>query len=66
MEVFIMGEIESKCCRIGDKCLVMPNHTRVQIRNIYHEDRETDSCVYWQHVRLELKNIEEEVLFFLY
>ncbi|CAF4053122.1 unnamed protein product [Rotaria sp. Silwood2] len=60
MGVIIMGKIESGCCRIGDRCLVMPNRTRVEVTNIYYEDIETDSCVCGENVRLKLKNIEEE------
>ncbi|CAF3208111.1 unnamed protein product, partial [Rotaria sp. Silwood2] len=55
-----MGKIESGCCRIGDRCLIMPNRTRVEITNIYYEDIETDSCVCGENVRLKLKNVEEE------
>ncbi|CAF4134975.1 unnamed protein product, partial [Rotaria sordida] len=56
----VMDEIESGSCRIGDQCLIMPNQTRVEITNIYHEDSKTDSGVYGQNVQLELKNVEEE------
>ncbi|CAF1183749.1 unnamed protein product [Rotaria sordida] len=56
----VMGEIESGSYRIGDQCLIMPNQTRVEITNIYHEDSKTDSGVYGQNVQLELKNVEEE------
>ncbi|CAF0848670.1 unnamed protein product [Rotaria sordida] len=42
----VMGEIESGSCHIGDQCLIMPNQTRVEITNIYHEDSKTDSGVY--------------------
>ncbi len=56
-----MSKIESGCCRVGDKCLIMPNRTRVEVTNIYYEEIETDSCVCGKNVRLELKNVEEEV-----
>ncbi len=56
-----MGKIESGCCRVGDKCLLMPNRTRVEVTNIYYEEIETDSCVCGENVRLKLKNVEEEV-----
>ena len=56
-----MGKIESGCCRVGDRCLIMPNRTRVEVTNIYYEDIETDSCVCGENVRLKLKNVEEEV-----
>jgi translation elongation factor EF-1alpha len=42
----------------------MPNRTRVEVTNIYYEDSKTDSCVCGENVRLELKNVEEEVCFF--
>jgi translation elongation factor EF-1alpha len=29
-----MGKIESGCCRVGDKCIIMPNGTAVEITNI--------------------------------
>jgi len=61
MGVIVMGKIESGCCRVGDKCLLMPNRTRVEVTNIYYEDIETDSCVCGENVRLKLKNVEEEV-----
>ncbi len=40
-----MGKIESGCCRVGDKCIIMPNGTAVEITNIQYEDIERDSCV---------------------
>ncbi|CAF3806271.1 unnamed protein product [Rotaria magnacalcarata] len=43
MGVIVMGKIESGCCRTGDRCLLMPNRTRVEVTNIYYEDIETDS-----------------------
>lgn len=61
MGVIVMGKIESGCCRVGDRCLIMPNRTRVEVTNIYYEDIETDSCVCGENVRLKLKNVEEEV-----
>ncbi len=61
MGVIIMGKIESGCCRVGDKCVIMPNRTRVEVTNIYYEEIETDSCVCGENVRLKLKNVEEEV-----
>ncbi len=61
MGVIVMGKIESGCCRVGDKCLLMPNRTRVEVTNIYYEEIETDSCVCGENVRLKLKNVEEEV-----
>jgi len=63
MGTIVMGKIESGCCRVGDKCLIMPNRTRVEVTNIYYEDIETDSCVCGENVRLKLKNVEEEVRF---
>lgn len=61
MGVIIMGKIESGCCRVGDRCVIMPNRTRVEVTNIYYEEIETDSCVCGENVRLKLKNVEEEV-----
>ncbi|CAF3964692.1 unnamed protein product, partial [Rotaria sp. Silwood1] len=43
--VFVMGKIESGCCRVGDKCIIMPNRTQVEITNIYYKGIEKDSCV---------------------
>jgi len=60
MGVIIMGKIESGCVRVGDRCIVMPNRTRVEVTNIYYEEIETDSCVCGENVRLKLKNVEEE------
>lgn len=62
MGVIVMGKVESGCCRVGDKCLIMPNRTRVEVTNIYYEEIETDSCVCGENVRLKLKNVEEEVI----
>ncbi|CAF1302902.1 unnamed protein product [Rotaria magnacalcarata] len=59
--VFVMGKIESGCCRVGDKCIIMPNRTQVEITNIYYKGIEKDSCVRGENVRLKLKNVEEEV-----
>jgi peptide chain release factor subunit 3 len=61
MGVIVMGKIESGHVRVGDRCLVMPNRTRVEVTNIYYEEFETDSCVCGENVRLKLKNEEEEV-----
>ncbi|CAF4287810.1 unnamed protein product [Rotaria magnacalcarata] len=58
--VFVMGKIESGCCRVGDKCIIMPNRTQVEVKNIYYKRIETDSCVCGETVRLKLKNVEEE------
>ncbi|CAF3468872.1 unnamed protein product [Rotaria sp. Silwood2] len=58
--VFVMGKIESGCCRVGDKCIIMPNRTQVEITNIYYKGIEKDSCVCGENVRLKLKNVEEE------
>ncbi|CAF1259924.1 unnamed protein product [Rotaria sp. Silwood1] len=62
MGTIVMGKIESGCCRVGDKCIIMPNEIHVEITNIYNEDKdyETDSSVYGENVRLKLKNIEEK------
>jgi peptide chain release factor subunit 3 len=65
MGTIIMGKIESGCCRVGDRCVIMPNRTRVEVTNIYYEDNETDSCVCGENVRLKLKNVEEVSLLVL-
>ncbi|CAF1054520.1 unnamed protein product [Rotaria sordida] len=64
MGTIVMGKIASECCGVGDRCVIMPNRTRVQVTHIYYEDIETDSCVCGENVRLKLKNVEEEVYFF--
>ncbi|CAF3340606.1 unnamed protein product, partial [Rotaria sp. Silwood2] len=58
--VIVMGKIKSGYCRIGDRCLIMPHRTRVEVTSIYYEDIETASCVCGENVRLKLKNVEEE------
>ncbi len=58
-----MSKIESRCCRVGDRCVIMPNRTHVQVTDIYYEEIETDSCVYGENVRLKSKNIEEVSFF---
>ncbi|UJR11356.1 hypothetical protein I4U23_015537 [Adineta vaga] len=60
MGMIIMGKIESGCCRVGDRCVIMPNRTPVEVTNIYYEDIETDSCICGENVRLKLKNVQEE------
>ncbi|CAF0857513.1 unnamed protein product [Rotaria sordida] len=60
MGVIVLGKIESGQVRVGDRCLIMPNRTRVEVTNIYYEDIETDSSVCGENVRLKLKNVEEE------
>ncbi|CAF4248068.1 unnamed protein product, partial [Rotaria sp. Silwood2] len=60
MGTIVMGKIASECCGVGDRCVIMPNRTRVQVTHIYYEDIETDSCVCGENVRLKLKNVEEE------
>ncbi|CAF3920843.1 unnamed protein product [Rotaria sp. Silwood1] len=61
IDTIIDGKIESGCCRVGDRCLIMPNRTCVEVTNIYYEDIETDSCDCGKNVRLKLNNIEEEI-----
>jgi len=61
MDTIVMGKIESDCCPVGDRCLLMPNRTRVEVTNIYYGDVGTDSCVCGENVRFKLKNVEEEV-----
>jgi translation elongation factor EF-1alpha len=63
--IIIIGAIESGGCHIGDKCLIMPSKIRVEIKKIYHEDIEIDSCLFGQYVRLELKNVKGEQVNFL-
>ncbi|CAF0799038.1 unnamed protein product [Adineta steineri] len=60
MGVIALGRIESGHVRVGDRCLIMPNRTRIEVSNIYYEGIETDSCVCGENVRLKLKNVEEE------
>jgi translation elongation factor EF-1alpha len=59
MDVIVMNKIQSGCCRVGDKYVIIPNRTRVEVTNIYYEEIETDSCVCGENDRLELKNAEE-------
>ncbi|CAF3963329.1 unnamed protein product, partial [Rotaria sp. Silwood1] len=33
----IVGNIQSGCCRVGDRCLIMPNRTFVEVTNIYDD-----------------------------
>jgi translation elongation factor EF-1alpha len=61
MDVIVMNEIESGCCRISDKCLIMANRTHVEVTNVYYQEIETDSYVWWENIRVELKNVEKEV-----
>ncbi|CAF3763868.1 unnamed protein product [Rotaria sp. Silwood1] len=60
MGVIVLGKIESGQVRVGDRCLIMPNRTCVEVTNIYYEDIETDSSVCGENIRLKLKNVEEE------
>jgi translation elongation factor EF-1alpha len=48
-----MGKMESGCCRVGDRCIFMPNRTHIEVRNIYYEDIETDSCSCGENFRLK-------------
>jgi translation elongation factor EF-1alpha len=59
MGVIARGKIESGCCRVGDKCIIMPNRSRAEVINIYYEETETDSCVCGESIRRKLKNVEE-------
>ncbi|CAF5090606.1 unnamed protein product, partial [Rotaria sp. Silwood1] len=43
MGVIVLGKIESGQVQVGDRCLIMPNRTRVEVTNIHYEDIETDS-----------------------
>jgi peptide chain release factor subunit 3 len=61
IDVIVMGKIESGCCRVGDKCIIMPNRTQVEVININCEGIKRDSCVCGECVRLKLTNVEEEV-----
>ncbi|CAF4935019.1 unnamed protein product [Rotaria sp. Silwood1] len=57
----IVGNIQSGCCRVGDRCLIMPNRTFVEVTNIYDEHIETDSYDCGKTVRLKLNNVEGQV-----
>src|SRR4051794_12985940 len=61
MDTIIVGKIESGCCHVGDKCIIMPNRKLVEITNIYYDDTETDFCLYGTNVRLKLKNVKKNV-----
>lgn len=45
MSTIVMGKIESRCCRVGDKYIIIPNRTHVEIINIYYEDIETSRII---------------------
>jgi len=65
MDTFAAGIIESGSCRVVDRCWIVANRTHAEVINIYYEDIETDSCICGENVTLKLKNVEEEVSFFL-
>ncbi len=59
--MIMMNKIESRCCRVGDQCVIMPNRTCVELTNIYYyEEIEADSNVCGKNVRWKLKNVEEK------
>ncbi|CAF5022979.1 unnamed protein product, partial [Rotaria sp. Silwood1] len=60
MGTIITGKIESGRVHVGDRYVIMPNRTHVQVTNIYSGYREINWSVYGQHVRLKLKNVDEE------
>ncbi|CAF1409644.1 unnamed protein product [Rotaria sp. Silwood1] len=60
MGTIIPGKIESGRVRVGDRCVIMPNRTRVEVTNIYSGGREINCCIYGENIRLKLKNVEEE------
>ncbi len=57
MGIVIVGQIESGCVCVDDKCLIIPNQTRAEVTKIDSEDIETDSCVCGENVRLKIKNM---------
>jgi translation elongation factor EF-1alpha len=65
MGTIVVDKIEPGCCRVGDRCVIMPNWTRIEVTYIYYEDSETDSCIYGENVRLKFKNVAEVCFFFL-
>ncbi|CAF3713237.1 unnamed protein product [Rotaria sp. Silwood1] len=49
MGTIITGKIESGRVHVGDRYVIMPNRTHVQVTNIYSGDREINWSVYGQH-----------------
>ena len=58
--MFVLGKIESGSCRVGDRCVLLPNRTRVEISNIFYEDEETDYSISGENVRLKLKHLDDD------
>ena len=58
--MFVLGKIESGSCRVGDRCMLLPNRTRVEISNIFYEDVETDYSISGENIRLKLRNLDDD------
>ncbi|CAF2385294.1 unnamed protein product [Rotaria sp. Silwood2] len=50
MGTIIDDKIESGLCHIGDQCIIMPNRTRIEIRNIYCNNIDADSANYGEDI----------------
>jgi len=59
----VTSKIESGCCRVGGRYLLMPNRIFVQVTNIKNKDNRTCSYGCAEYVTLKLKNIKEVSLF---
>ncbi|CAF2771569.1 unnamed protein product [Rotaria sp. Silwood2] len=61
MGTIIDDKIESGLCHIGDQCIIMPNRTRIEIRNIYCNNIDADPANYDEDVKLKLKNVKVDI-----
>lgn len=59
----VIGKIESGQCSVGDQCVLMPNRIRTEIVKIFDDEVEIRSSISGDNVRLQLKNLDEEVRF---
>ena len=57
----VEGKIESGHVKCGDKLIIMPNKTNVEVTTIYNEtENEVDAAYCGEQVKIKLKGIEEE------
>ena len=66
MGVVVIGKIESGKVKKGQSLMMMPNRKLCEVSAIFLEDEEILASRSGDNVRIRLKNIEEDVIDFLF
>ncbi|XP_064637047.1 eukaryotic peptide chain release factor GTP-binding subunit ERF3A-like [Lineus longissimus] len=60
MGTIILGKVESGSVSQGQKLLMMPNRTPVEVMQLWSDEEEKDICLCGENIKVKLKNVEEE------